>query len=180
MVGWARWRSRPAAGYVLGMIIVIMGIAGCGKTTVGQHLAAALGWPFFDGDDFHPAANVVKMASGQALDDGDRAPWLARLRQLIDELGEAGTSAVIACSALRQGYRERLLAGGSEARLVYLAADGALLAQRLAGRALHFFPAALLESQLAALEEPEDALVIDAGRPVAEIVAAVIEALPKP
>jgi gluconokinase len=159
------------------MIIVLMGVAGCGKTTVGQHLAAALGWPFFDGDDFHPAASVAKMASGQALDDGDRAPWLARLRQLIDELAAAGTSAVIACSALRQSYRERLLAGCSEARLVYLAADGALLAQRLAGRSQHFFPAALLESQLAALEAPEDGIVIDAGRPVADIVATLIEAL---
>lgn len=159
------------------MIIVIMGIAGSGKTTVGQHLGAALGWPFFDGDDFHPAANLAKMASGQPLDDGDRGPWLARLRQLIDEQVEAGTSAVIACSALRQSYRERLLGGCSEARLVYLAADGALLAQRLAGRTRHFFPATLLESQLAALEEPEGAIVIDAGRPVAEIVAAVMEAV---
>lgn len=175
-----RWRRWLAAGYASGMIIVIMGIAGCGKTTVGQHLAAALGWPFFDGDDFHPPANVAKMASGQPLDDGDRAPWLARLRQLIDAQVAAGTSAVIACSALRQSYRERLLGGCSEARLVYLAADGALLGQRLAARAQHFFPAALLESQLAALEEPDDAIVIDAGRPVAEIVAAVMEAVKVP
>jgi gluconokinase len=159
------------------MIIVIMGVAGCGKTTVGQRLAAALGWPFFDGDDFHPPANVAKMASGLPLDDGDRRPWLARLRQLIDALGDAGTSAVIACSALRQRYRDHLLAGCSEARLVYLAADGALLAQRLAARAGHFFPAALLESQLAALEAPGDAITIDAGQPVADIVAAVIAAL---
>ena len=159
------------------MIVVIMGAAGSGKTTVGQRLAAALGWPFFDGDDFHPPASVAKMASGVPLDDEDREPWLARLRALIDEHASAGTSAVIACSALRQRYRERFLAGCSEARLVYLEADAALLAQRLAARAGHFFPAALLESQLAALEPPEDAIAIHAGQPVADIVSAVIEAL---
>jgi gluconokinase len=159
------------------MIVVIMGAAGSGKTTVGQRLAAALGWPFFDGDDFHPPASVAKMASGVPLDDDDREPWLARLRELIDEHASAGASAVIACSALRRRYRERLLAGCSEARLVYLEADAALLAQRLAARAGHFFPAALLESQLAALEPPEDAIAIHAGQPVADIVSAVIEAL---
>jgi gluconokinase len=167
----ARLASRILTVYPLGMIVVIMGIAGCGKTTVGQRLASDLGWPFFDGDDFHPAASIAKMASGRPLDDADRAPWLARLRELIDELCAAGTSAVIACSALKQGYREQLLAGCGDARLVYLQAGRALLAQRLEQRVHPFFPAGLLDSQIRALEEPGDALVLAAERPVAEIVA---------
>lgn len=156
------------------MIIVIMGIAGSGKTTVGRLLAAELGWSFFDADELHPAANIAKMASGQPLDDADRGPWLARLRQLVDELVAAGTSAVLACSALKQSYRERLLGGCAEARLVYLKASRALLAQRLRERAHHFFPAELLDSQLAALEEPEDALVMDPERPPADIVSDIV------
>jgi gluconokinase len=159
------------------MIIVIMGVAGCGKTTVGQRLAAALGWPFFDADDLHEPASLAKMASGQPLDDADRAPWLARLRRLIDELTAAGTPAVLACSALKQSYRECLLGGCADARLVYLRASRALLARRLRERAGHFFPAELLDSQLEALEEPSDALVIDAGRPPDDIVAHLCAAL---
>jgi gluconokinase len=175
-----RWYSPGIALYASDMIVLIMGIAGCGKTTVGQRLATALGWPFFDADDLHPAANIAKMASGQPLDDADRAPWLERLRQLIDEQVAAGTSAVLACSALKQSYRERLLGGCAEARLVYLQASRALLAARLRERAHHFFPAALLDSQLEALEEPEDAIVIDAGLPVPDIVAAIRAALGHP
>jgi gluconokinase len=178
------WPSPTAAVYALDMIVLIMGIAGCGKTTVGQHLAAALGWPFFDADDLHPAANIAKMASGRPLDDADRAPWLERLRQLIDEHAAAGASAVLACSALKQSYRERLLGGCAAARLVYLQASRALLAVRLHERAHHFFPAALLDSQLAVLEEPGGApggaIVIDAGLPVADIVAAIRAALGHP
>jgi gluconokinase len=175
-----RWRRSTSAVYVLAMIVVIMGVAGCGKTTVGQRLAATLGWPFFDADDLHPAASIAKMASGRPLDDADRAPWLARLRQLIDELAAAGTSAVLACSALKQSYRARLLGGGAEARLVYLKASRALLARRLHERARHFFPAELLDSQLAALEEPDDALVMDPERPPADIVADIRAALGQP
>jgi gluconokinase len=174
--------------YALDMIVVIMGIAGCGKTTVGQGLAAALGWPFYDADDFHPAANIAKMASGRPLSDADRAPWLARLGQLAGELDAAGTSAVVACSALKQSYRERLLGGCAGARLVYLRASRALLARRLQERAHHFFPAELLDSQLAALQEPDGdpgaapgaTIVIDAERPVADIVAAIRAALAQP
>lgn len=162
------------------MIIVIMGVAGSGKTTVGQRLAAALGWRFVDADDLHEPASIAKMASGQPLDDADRAPWLARLRRLIDELARAGTPAVLACSALRQSYRERLLGGCADARLVYLQASRALLAQRLHERAGHFFPAALLDTQLTALEEPDDALVLDAGRPPDDIVAELCAALGQP
>ena len=162
------------------MIVLVMGIAGCGKTTVGQRLAAALGWPFFDADDLHPASNIAKMASGTPLDDADRAPWLALLRQLIDELSAAGTPAVLACSALKQSYRERLLGGCAGARVVYLQASRALLAQRLRERTHHFFPASLLDSQLAALEEPNDAIVIDAGRPLDDIIADVRAALGLP
>ena len=156
------------------MIVVIMGVAGCGKSTVGQRLAAALGWVFVDADDLHAAASIAKMAGGTPLDDADREPWLARLRQRIDELDAAGTSAVLACSALQRRHRARLLDGCAQARLVYLKASRALLAGRLHERARHFFPAALLDSQLAALEEPDDALVMDAGRSLPDIVADII------
>lgn len=159
------------------MIVVIMGAAGSGKTTVGRRLAATLGWPFHDADDFHSAASVAKMRAGAPLDEADRAPWLARLRRRIDELVAAGASAVLACSALRQRHRALLLGGCPESCLVYLAADRALLARRLHERADHFFPAALLDSQLATLEAPERALVFDAGRPSEEIVAGVVAAL---
>lgn len=154
-----------------------MGVAGCGKTTVGQQLAADLGWAFFDADDFHAAASVAKMAAGLSLDEADRAPWLARLRRLIDELRATGASAVIACSALRHSYRERLLSGCDDARLVYLKAGRDLLRERLQARGGHFFPASLLESQLASLEEPGGAITVAADPPVATIIREIRAAL---
>jgi gluconokinase len=127
------------------MVIVVMGPSGSGKTTVGTRLAAELGWPFHDGDDFHPPENVARMRAGLALGDPERAPWLAALGALVARTVAAGRSAVLACSALRQGYRRTLAAGVPEAarpaavRFVYLRADEALLAERLARR-----PGALL------------------------------------
>jgi gluconokinase len=154
-----RW-GRPAAAVGPGMVIVVMGPSGSGKTTVGTRLAAELGWPFHDGDDFHPPENVARMRAGLALGDPERAPWLAALGALVARTVAAGRSAVLACSALRQGYRRTLAAGVPEAarpaavRFVYLRADEALLAERLARRPGHFFDPALLPTQLAALEEP--------------------------
>jgi gluconokinase len=154
--------------------LVIMGAAGAGKSTVGALVARRLGARFVDADDLHPPANRAKMARGEALDDADRAPWLAALHDVLLQSATAGRSVVLACSALKATYRAVLLAGVADARLVYLRADRAVLAARLAARRPHFFPPALLDSQLAALEEPSEALVIDAARPVEDVVAQVV------
>src|SRR5919109_2303157 len=105
------------------MVVLLMGVSGAGKTTIGQRLAKDLGWPFYDGDDFHPQANIDKMRQGIALTDDDRAAWLAALHQLIHDFTSANQSAVIACSALKQSYRDRLLRGEKDVRLVYLKGD---------------------------------------------------------
>jgi gluconokinase len=147
-------------------ILIVMGAAGSGKSTVGRLLAERLGWPFFDGDDFHPAANVNKMRMGIPLTDADRLPWLHRLRDLASRSG----SAVIACSALKESYRAILSDGDPRVRFVYLRADPALLAARLQKREGHFFTRPLLESQLAALEEPAGAIVVDASRSPESII----------
>jgi len=154
------------------MVVVLMGVCGCGKTTVGRALAAAMGWPFFDADDFHPEANVAKMRAGIALTDDDRRPWLDRLAVEMAAINARGAHAVLACSALRQAYRDRLARGG-DVRFVHLMGDRATLAPRLAARAGHYMPASLLDSQLATLEEPADALVVDVRLTVAEQVAAI-------
>jgi gluconokinase len=142
-----------------------MGVCGCGKTTIGDALADSLGWPFYDADDFHPQANVVKMASGQALDDEDRWPWLDRIADELRRVLARGGHAVLACSALRQAYRERLQRAG-DVRIVYLKGDAATIATRLAGRRHKYMPATLLPSQFAALEEPADALAVDIRQPI--------------
>lgn len=146
-----------------------MGVAGVGKTTVGRALAAALGWTFVDADDLHPAANIAKMSRGEPLDEADRGPWLAALRARLDR----GDDLVLACSALRAEHRHAL----APATFVLLDASDDVIAARLAGRAGHFAGPALLPSQRAALERPGDALVLDATRPVGELVRAVRAAL---
>ena len=137
------------------MILIIAGPSGSGKTTVGTLLAARLHWPFADADSFHPAANIEKMRRGQPLTDADRRPWLHAIGAWADERNAAGESAVLTCSALRRAYRAALLDGHPEGRLVYLLADRATLSLRLAGRHGHFFPQALLDSQLAEQEVPD-------------------------
>jgi gluconokinase len=161
-------------------VVILMGVAGSGKTTVGQRLASSLGWPFFDADNFHPAANVEKMSHGVPLTDEDRRPWLASLRELIASRlgrGEHGESAVLACSALKESYRETLSGGDPRARFVYLEAGPALLSSRLEHRPPHFFAAGLLDSQLATLEEPRDAIRVDASRTPEELVAEIRQKL---
>jgi gluconokinase len=154
------------------LVVIVMGVAGSGKTTVGVALAAALGWRFVDADDLHPPESVAKMARGEALDDNDRAPWLALLRALIASTLAGGTSLVLACSALKASYRATLVGDdGARVRIVHLTASPALLRARLATRTGHYMKAAMLESQLATLEPPADALTLDASRPVAELVA---------
>jgi len=154
------------------VIVVLMGVSGSGKTKIGRALAASLGWPFYDADDLHPPANVAKMSAGIPLTDDDRWPWLDRI---VDELARAGAnggSAVLACSALRQVYRDRLARAG-DVRFVYLKGDLEMIAARLAVRSHKYMPASLLPSQFATLEEPADALVIDIRADVAAKIAAI-------
>jgi gluconokinase len=144
-------------------VVIVMGVAGCGKSTIGALLAARNGGVFFDADDFHPAANIDKMASGIPLDDGDRKPWLARLRSEVIDAAAAGLFTVLACSALKKSYRQQLGVGTPGVNLIYLKGEAALLAGRLAGRAGHYMKAGMLESQLATLEEPSPAEGIHIG-----------------
>jgi gluconokinase len=154
------------------LVIVLMGVAGAGKSTVGKLLASELAWPFADGDDYHPPANLEKMRHGIPLTDSDRAPWLEILRSLIAAWIAEGKSAVLACSALKRAYRERLQAG-PEVRFVYLKGDVALLQTRLRKRQGHYMTIRMLESQLATLEEPERALIVDVSRSPEEVAAEV-------
>jgi len=153
---------------------LIMGVAGCGKTTVGRALAGRLGWAFYDADDFHSPENVAKMSSGIPLTDQDRAGWLERLHRLIVDCLENHRPAVLACSALKEAYRQTLLRGTEGVCLVYLRAGYDLCRQRLAARTGHYMPVSLLASQFATLEEPSDALVVDAGLSVEEIVEQIL------
>jgi carbohydrate kinase (thermoresistant glucokinase family) len=165
------------------LVIVLMGVAGCGKSTVGTELAAALGWPFRDADGFHPQANIDKMRRGVPLDDGDRRPWLDAIASWIDERLARKEPGIVSCSALKRAYRGRIVGARRGVRLVHLAGGKGLIAARLAARTGHFMPASLLESQLATLEKPaadEGALVVDIALPPAEIAAAIIAALGLP
>jgi gluconokinase len=137
------------------MILIVAGVSGCGKTTVGALLAGHLHWRFADGDDFHPAANIEKMRAGIPLTDDDRWPWLQAIAAWMDERIARGESAVIPCSALKRSYRDILLVGRPEARLIFLAVDREMLARRLVARHAHFFSAQLLGGQLDALEPPQ-------------------------
>lgn len=159
------------------MVIIIMGVTGAGKTTIGHLLAARLGWPFFDADYFHPKVNIEKMRTGQLLTDADRAPWLAALRVLITDYVQRGRDAVIAGSALKAEYRARLRVNAEQVVFVYLAGDPALVRSRLAARQGHFMPAALLDSQMALLEPPTDGVCVDLALAPATIVENIREAL---
>ena len=156
-------------------VFVIMGVSGCGKTTVGMALAAALDCPFYDGDDFHPAQNVAKMASGVPLNDDDRHPWLARLADLLAEHIGRGETAVLACSALKKKYRDQLRVN-DQVQFVFLDGSFDLIWQRMAARQNHYMKAGMLQSQFDTLEPPDsrEALIIPIDQPAAAIVAALV------
>lgn len=154
------------------MVVILMGVTGVGKTTVGQALAADLHWRFADADDYHSMANIAKMPAGQPLTDEDRAPWLAALHRAISGWLASSENVVLACSALKDAYRKQLLIG-PEVKLVYLIGSYDLIAVRVAARRGHYMNPSLLRSQFDTLEPPLDAVTVDAGLPVAQIVSAV-------
>jgi gluconokinase len=158
------------------MVILVMGVAGSGKTTIGQLLAVTLGWGFADADDFHPPANIAKMAAGLPLNDDDRAPWLAKLREYIDGCLARGESTVVTCSALKERYRHILVADPTQVKIVHLHGARELLWSRITSRVGHFMAPAMLDSQLAVLEPPEHALRIDIAQTPVQIVQQIRDA----
>jgi gluconokinase len=157
-------------------VLVVMGVSGSGKTTVGAMLAGRLGWEFVDGDDFHPAANVAKMHAGHSLTDEDRWPWLDAIARWIDAVRGTGGHGIVACSALRRAYRDRLVDGRRDVALVFLEGDERLIAARQGARHGHYMPASLVASQFAALEPPgadERMIEVSVEPAAADIVLAV-------
>jgi gluconokinase len=155
------------------VIVVVMGVSGVGKTTIGQALAAELGWRYLDADDYHPAANVAKMAAGTPLQDEDRWPWLDRLNQALKDFDDA----VLGCSALKESYRRRLSAGLKDVRIVYLRGEFDLLRARAEGRKHRYMPASLLQSQFDTLEPPVGAIEVDVAQPVEACVRQILTSL---
>lgn len=155
--------------------IIVMGVSGSGKTSVGKSLAGYLGWDFYDADDFHPPENVAKMANGIPLNDSDRAPWLAALHDLISSSLKADRPGVLACSALKERYRQQLIDGNSDVQLVYLKGSYDLIWSRMSARRDHYMKPQMLQSQFDALEEPNNALTVDISMPVDEIAQKILE-----
>ncbi len=154
--------------------LILMGVSGCGKTSVGEQLSEKLNWPFFDGDDFHPKANVDKMAAGIPLDDDDRIPWLMNLHDLIAGHLADGKSLLLACSALKQTYRNQLAEGNPGTVFVHLKGDFALIMGRMQVRAGHYMKPEMLHSQFETLEEPTNALTVDIGQNLDRITEEII------
>jgi gluconokinase len=164
------------------MIVVVAGVAGSGKSTIGEQLASRLGWTFADGDSFHPTANVAKMRAGIPLTDADRAPWLAAMTAWMDDIIASGQSAVLACSALKRSYREQLLSGRDQAVMVFLEVSREQDMARVSHRKGHFFAEPLVASQYEALELPDPAearvyLVATADQPPAQLAGEIIARL---
>ncbi len=155
------------------MVVVMMGVTGAGKSTVGRALATALGWEFHDGDELHSAASKLKMHRGVALDDADRAPWLSAIRKLILSMLSEGRDGVIACSALKQSYRDEIVVDPNSVRIVYLKGSKEVIAERLRNRGGHFMNPDLLQSQFDTLEEPHDAIVVEITMAPEAIVSAI-------
>jgi len=151
-----------------------MGVSGSGKTTLGKALAQKLGWDFFDADDFHPPANIVKMAAGIPLSDSDRAPWLASLHEQLLSTLKAGRHPVLACSALKDKYRAQLLEGMDGIAIIYLKGSYDLIFSRMSIREGHYMKPEMLRSQFDALEEPKDAVVLDVEMSLEEMIDTII------
>jgi gluconokinase len=159
--------------------LIVMGVSGCGKTSVGQSLARSLGWEFYDADDFHPPENVVKMANGTPLDDSDRVPWLASLHELISSSLKAERPGVLACSALKERYRRQLMDGNEGTQIVYLKGRYDLIWSRMSVRKDHYMKPQMLKSQFETLEEPSSALTVDISMSVDEIVQEILKKMQK-
>jgi gluconokinase len=157
------------------MIVVVMGVSGSGKTTIGRLLARSLNWDFQDGDNFHPLINIEKMSLGIPLEDADRIPWLLKLQNAISYALAENQNMVVACSALKARYRDLLMCDRTRVKLVYLKGDCELISQRLQQRQNHYMKADLLSSQFETLEEPQDAIVIDVSKPPEVIVEQIIK-----
>jgi gluconokinase len=157
------------------LFIIVMGVSGCGKSSVGRSLAKQLEWDFYDADDFHPPANVSKMANGIPLDDSDRAPWLASLHDLISSSLTQNRPGVLACSALKERYRQRLMEGNDGVQLVHLKGSYDLIWSRMIAREEHFMKPHMLQSQFKTLEEPMNAFTIDISLSVDEIVQEILK-----
>lgn len=154
---------------------IVMGVSGCGKSSVGQTLASRLGWSFYDADDFHPPENVAKMASGTPLDDSDRAPWLATLHDLIFSSLKEDKPGVLACSSLKERYRQQLLDGNEGVQIVYLKGSYDLIWSRMSARKDHYMKPHMLKSQFEALEEPTNALTMDISMSIDDIVQEILK-----
>jgi gluconokinase len=158
---------------------IVMGVSGCGKSSVGQALARSLGWDFYDADNFHPPENVAKMADGSPLDDSDRAPWLASLHELISSSLKADKPGVLACSALKERYRKQLTNGNRCVQIVYLKGSYDLIWSRMEKRTDHYMKPHMLKSQFETLEEPSNALTIDISISLDDIVQEILEHMEK-
>jgi gluconokinase len=158
---------------------IVMGVSGCGKSSVGKSLAEKLGWDFYDADDFHPPANIQKMADGIPLDDSDRAPWLVSLHELISSSLKTDRPGVLACSALKERYRQQLMDGNDDVQLVYLKGDYDLIWSRMITRKEHYMKPHMLQSQFDTLEEPPNALTVDIALSVDDILQEILKHMEK-
>lgn len=156
---------------------IVMGVSGSGKTSVGKALADRLGWNFYDADDFHPPANIAKMAEGTPLDDLDRAPWLAALHDLISSSLQADRRGVLACSALKERYREKLMKDCEDVQVIHLKGSYELIWSRMQKRTDHYMKPRMLQSQFESLEEPPNALTVDISASVDDIVQTILDHL---
>jgi gluconokinase len=167
------------------MVFIVMGVSGSGKTTVGKALSKRFGWKYYEGDEYHPAGNIEKMKRGIPLDDEDRLPWLQSLRKIIEEAANKNENIVIACSALKEAYREILrghvpdlpLSANNEVKFIYLKGSYNTIKERMEKRPDHFFKPEMLKSQFNTLEEPQDAIIIDISKPNQETISDVIESV---
>jgi len=186
MDSWSVWCSQSLPSSAVAntnhspKIVLLTGVSGSGKSTIGKLLSAKLQWPFYDGDDFHPPSNIKKMATGIPLTDEDRWPWLKNLKQKIAEEVAANQNAIFACSALRQIYRDFLTSDLPQVKIIYLSGTPETLTERLRKRRNHFMRTEMLASQLVTLEEPNDALTIDIAQSPESIVTEICRELIEP